>query len=41
MIGNVPEVPQFQDGPNIEDELLGKWFPRIGALAVVIGAGFG
>jgi uncharacterized membrane protein len=26
---------------NVEDELLGKWFPRIGALAVVLGAGFG
>ena len=25
----------------VEDELIGKWFPRIGALAVVLGAGFG
>lgn len=27
--------------PDVEDELLGKWFPRIGALAFVLGAGFG
>jgi uncharacterized membrane protein len=26
---------------NVEDELIGKWFPRVGALAVVVGAGFG
>lgn len=26
---------------NVEDEVLGKWFPRIGALALVLGAGFG
>lgn len=26
---------------NVEDELFGKWFPRIGALALVLGAGFG
>lgn len=26
---------------SVEDELFGKWFPRIGALAVVLGAGFG
>ena len=25
----------------VEDELIGKWFPRIGALAIVLGAGFG
>lgn len=25
----------------VEDEVIGKWFPRIGALAVVLGAGFG
>jgi uncharacterized membrane protein len=24
-----------------EEELLGKWFPRLGALAIVLGAGFG
>ena len=28
-------------GRNVEDELFGKWFPRIGALALVLGAGFG
>lgn len=26
---------------NVEDEVFGKWFPRIGALALVMGAGFG
>ena len=26
---------------NVEDEFFGKWFPRIGALAIVLGAGFG
>ena len=26
---------------NVEDELFGKWFPRIGALALLLGAGFG
>jgi uncharacterized membrane protein len=25
----------------MEDELFGKWFPRIGALALVLGSGFG
>lgn len=27
--------------PDVEDELLGKWFPRVGALALLLGAGFG
>lgn len=26
---------------NVEEEAFGKWFPRIGALAIVLGAGFG
>ena len=37
------DIPQrdFPQPRNVEDELFGKWFPRIGALALVLGAGFG
>lgn len=31
----------FGPNHNVEDELFGKWFPRIGAFAVLVGAGFG
>lgn len=31
--------PDF--GSDVEEELFGKWFPRLGALAVVLGSGFG
>jgi uncharacterized membrane protein len=31
----------FPGDKNVEDEVFGKWFPRIGALALVMGAGFG
>jgi uncharacterized membrane protein len=35
-------APRFDNmDSNVEDELFGKWFPRIGALALVLGAGFG
>ena len=33
--------PRLDVDMNVEDALFGKWFPRIGALALVIGAGFG
>lgn len=36
-----PSPPSLSLGPSVEDELIGKWFPRIGALAVVVGSGFG
>ena len=35
-----PRKAAIFDG-KLEDVLFGKWFPRIGALAVVLGAGFG
>lgn len=35
------ELDLYEIDRNVEDELFGKWFPRIGALAVVLGAGFG
>jgi uncharacterized membrane protein len=34
-------VPDRSKEMHVEDEFFGKWFPRIGALALVLGAGFG
>ena len=33
--------PSWPGSDGLEDALLGKWFPRIGALAIVLGSGFG
>lgn len=32
---------RWPNSEGIEDALIGKWFPRIGALAIILGAGFG
>jgi len=41
MQANIPASDRNFPSRNVEDELFGKWFPRIGALAIVLGAGFG
>lgn len=41
MATNIPVSDRDFPGRDLEDEFFGKWFPRIGALAVVLGAGFG